>query len=121
MLRTIVNFVRDTRPEKRCGVYLWNEAITQYGTKEFAFGGKLDPKALENLLAEHHGSPAFLITDGNYSETIRQSLLRLSATNQISIIMLGADVNRFKLQKSIGQERVFESVDVIECIRSFIT
>lgn len=120
LLRAMAGFIRDCFPGVRCGAYAWGEGVARYGDKFVGDGAKLDAGALAAFAAEHQDTPMILISDGNFPERDRKALVGLSGIERIRAVMVGADANRPRLQKIIGQGRVFESADAIECARQLL-
>lgn len=120
LLRAMVGFIRDYFPGVRCGAYSWGEKVTQYGDKSVNDGSQLNADALAAFVTEYQDIPIILISDGNFSECDRKSLVGMSVIEHIRAVMVGADANRPKLQKIIGQSRVYESTDAIECVRQLL-
>lgn len=118
LLRAIAGFIRDSFPGIRCGIYTWGEGVARYGDRFAVEGSKLNADALTTFVAEHQDMPIILISDGNILQ--QGTLLRLSVIENIRAIMVGADANQIKLQKIVGQGRVFESADAIECARQLL-
>ena len=108
LLRAMAGFIRDYFPGVRCGAYAWGEGVARYSGTLAAF------------VAEHQDAPMILISDGNFPERDRTVLAGLSGVERIRAVLVGADANRPRLQKIIGQGRVFESTDAIECTRQLL-
>ena len=120
LLRAMAGFIRDYFPGVRCGAYAWGEGVARYSGKSVGNGAKLDAGALAAFVAEHQDAPMILISDGNFPERDRTVLAGLSGVERIRAVLVGADANRPRLQKIIGQGRVFESADAIECVRQLL-
>lgn len=120
LLCAIAGFIRDYFPGVRYGAYACGKGVVRYGDKSVGDGAKLDAGALAAFVAEHQDTPMLLISDGNFPERDRQVLIGLSGIERIRAVMVGADANRPRLQKIIGQGRVFESADAIECARQLL-
>lgn len=120
LLRAVAGFIRDCFHEVRCGAYAWGESVVRYGSKSIGDGVKLNAGALTAFAAEHQDAPMILISDGNFSERDCKTLAGLPGIERIRAVMIGADANRLRLQKIIDQDRIFESVDVLECARQLL-
>lgn len=120
LLRAVAGFLRDGFPGVCCGAYTWGADIARYGGKPAAGGAKLNADALAAFAVNHRDTPMILISDGNFSERDCRALAGLSKIERIRAVMVGADANRLRLQKIIGQGRVFESADAIECARQLL-
>jgi hypothetical protein len=120
LLCAIAGFIRDSFPRVRYGAYRWGKSITRYGEKSFDDATVLDAGALATFVAEHQNTPLLLISDGNFSERDCTALAGLPGIERIRAVMIGAEANRPRLQKIIGQSRVFESADAIECARQLL-
>lgn len=120
LLRAIAGFIRDSFPGVRCRAYAWGEGVAPYGDRSVSEGAGLDAEALTAFVAAHQGTPIILISDGNFMQRDGRTLAGLHRMEGIRAVMVGADANRTRLQKIVGQGRVFESADAVECARQLL-
>lgn len=121
LVRAMIGFIRDCFPGLCCGAYKWSREVTRYDAKSDAADARPDAEALAQFAFQHRETPMILVSDGNFPEHACRSLGVLSSIKGVRAVMVGADANRARLQKVVGEGRVFDSVDAIECVRQLLS
>ena len=103
-------------------LYGWGEALQKvedWGNIRFAFSGRSGTGGLEEIGKEEkeYGS-LLLISDGNFTEDVKNAFLKLGRDRRTAVISVGMDARRSVLREISTKGEVFAVTELVTAVRS---
>ena len=117
LIYSIKSFLLEEWKEENVDIYLFGEEIKPYESK-IIFQGKANSESLKRFLVDKKDSQILLLSDGCYSEPVKKVFI--DSGTDIWAIMIGCDCNKAVLQRIVGKERVFDTIDMVASLYQFM-